>query len=121
MPNQLLVSTPQAAQWSTAAGQQSIGPFTISGGLGLAEEFTATPMANGDNTFAVPAGSQGVVVIPPVGNNTVLTFRTVGGDTGVTINKTTLKVEIFDLANLPASVIVHSAGGFAGPLTVIFF
>lgn len=120
MANQLQVGTPQAAQWASANGQISIGPFTINAGLGLAEVFTVNPMLNGDNTFAVPAGSQGVIIIPPVGNSTALTARTVGGDTGSRIHKTAPNTLIFDTAALPASVIINSAGG-AGILTVIFW
>jgi hypothetical protein len=120
--NQLLIATPQGSQWAAAAGNLGIGPFTIAGGLGLAEEFTLTTMANGDNTFAVPASSVGCVIIFPVGNNTVVKVRTVGGDTGIQVPKTgSPTVILFDTAALPASVIINSAGGFAGPLTVIFF
>jgi hypothetical protein len=121
VPNQLLVTTPQATQWAVPSGQESIGPFTITGSLGNAEVFTIAAMANGDNTFAVPAGCRGVVIIPPSGNTTPITYREVGGDTGSRIDKTAVKVEIFDTAALPANVIINSTGGFAGPLTAIFF
>lgn len=121
MPNQLLISTPQGAQWAVASGQISIGPFTINGALGNVEVFTVAAMANGDNTFAVPAGSRGVIVLPPSGNNTNLTLRQVIADVGERIDKVQPAIELFDTTALPASIIVNSAGGFAGPLVVIFF
>lgn len=119
MSNQLLISTPQAAQWSTPTGNKSIGPFTITGGLGLSETFDVT-LANGDTTVTVPALSVGCVIVLPSGNTNVITVRTVSGDTGIQVARTGPVVILFDTAALPASVKINSAGG-GGVAEVSFF
>jgi hypothetical protein len=117
--NQLLISTPQAAQWTALSGSKAIGPIVVTGGLGNAEIFDVT-LANGDTTVAVPAGCVGVVIFLPVSNTNVITVRTVSGDTGIQVAKTGPAVILFDTASLPASVKINSAGG-GGVAELVFF
>ena len=119
MANQLLISTPQSATWAALSGPKSIGPVTVSGGLGNAEIIDVT-LANGDTTVAVPAGCVGVVIFLPIANTNVITVRTVNGDTGMRVAKTQPIVILFDTASLPADVYLNSAGG-GGIAELVFF
>jgi hypothetical protein len=63
--------------------------------LGPVAETTTSPgqidisnLAMGANTFTVATGSKGVVIVPPVLNNVVITFKGIAGDTGVVLHPT---------------------------------
>lgn len=79
--------------------------LTLTGDVTLTESFaaavnTASPaqieikrLASGNNTINVPGPVTGftavaVVIIPPSGNSTAITFKGVAGDTGVRVHNT---------------------------------
>jgi hypothetical protein len=47
-----------------------------------------TTLASGANSITVPSGTKWVIIVPPAGNSTTLTFKGVTGDTGVVLHPT---------------------------------
>ena len=104
------------------AGQRVLGPLTVQGGATVGET-VAGSLTSGDNTFAVPVGAIGVVIIPPLTGGTVtLKVRTSSnsGDAGLPISSTLPSVLVFP-ASAPTSVIVNSSGALAAFTSLWFW
>jgi hypothetical protein len=70
----------------------------------------AAVLATGANTIAVPAGHQGVWVIPPSGNVVTMTLKGVTGDTGVPLHATLGAILFFPLGTTSFVITAGAAG-----------
>lgn len=105
----------QGYQVQTASGGRSdLGPFNIPFGT-VGETLTET-LTPGTTTIAVPAGSKGVAVIPPIGAppaGVTLKLKTVSGDSGSFISTQQPSLLEWDTVNneVPADIYLVCAGG----------
>lgn len=97
-----------------SGGRTNLGPFNISfSDVTSVQELTLAP---GTTTIAVPAGSFGVAVIPPIGappDGVTLKWKTVSGDSGDYISTEYPSLELWDTVNdhVPADLYLVAAGG----------
>lgn len=91
-------------------GQQGVGPFAIPAS-GVQDTQTVT--VNTASTIAVPAGCQGVILVPPVGGSVAWRFKTVSGDTGTYLSQSLPTVITLDPNNLPSDIYLTSASSIA--------
>lgn len=100
----------QGIQTGTPPGRVPLGPFNVPFG-DVTEILTET--VNTSATIPVPAGAQGVAIIPPPGNTTPsLEFSMVSlaNAVGNFIGPGTPTVVQFDPAHLPANIYLVSGG-----------
>jgi hypothetical protein len=107
-----------------ASGQRSIN-LTVTESPTDVGMVATVALQTGDNAVALPASSLGTVagcIVVPVGvaGGTTLTWRTVNGDTGISLSGSNPSVLCFNANSIPASVIFHSSAT-AGELEVSFF
>jgi hypothetical protein len=102
---------------STAAGQRSIS-LQISEATADVAEAELVSLASGDNSVDVPPSTLGVFkgcLIVPIGvvSTTTLTFRTLVGDTGVSLAADNPSVFCFNANSQPTTMYIHAstAGG----------
>jgi hypothetical protein len=81
---------------------------------------TQVTLASGDNTITVPAGSRGVIIIFASGSTTTKKLKGVGGDTGVTLDKTGYNFIRFETSP-PANFIINSSVADTSNITEIIF
>jgi hypothetical protein len=97
-----------------SAGRVNLGPFNISfGGVNEILEFT---LGAGTQTIAVPTGSFGVAIIPPIGSppaGVSLKLKTNSGDSGDFISTQAPSILEWDTVNshVPANIYLVVAGG----------
>ena len=79
---QLQVQSTSAAP--TLGGSYSFGPYTVTGSI--TPVIAYQNLASGDNAFSVPAGSVGMIIIPPSTNGVALRLKgTSGANATVTV------------------------------------
>jgi len=105
----------QGYQISTpSAGRTNLGPFNVP--FGTVTNVQELTLGAGTATIAVPSGSQGVCIIPPIGSPPVgvtMKFKTVSGDSGTFISTQQPTEVQWDTANseVPADIYLVVAGG----------
>ncbi len=104
---------------ATLFGNLGVGPITFTGTIDPLVAYVT--LASGDNTVTVPADAAGVVIAPPDDNTLLLTYRTENGDDGVNIPKATPSVFVFDLDELPDSIILNAEDDVSGAAQIVFF
>jgi hypothetical protein len=106
---------------SEPGGERILGPISTQGTIVIGETL-AVPLVTGDNTFAVPAYSTGVVIVQPTNGSVTLTVRTSSnsGDTGLPLSPVNPFFYTFPTA-VPTSLILNSSAGQATPITLWFF
>ena len=104
----------QGTQSGTGASNRTtLGPFNVA--FGSVTDIRYLVLTTGTTTLPVPAGTQGVAIIPPFGNppgGVTLKFKTVSGDTGTFIS-TSMPSEIqWDTTNseVPANIYLVASG-----------
>lgn len=104
----------QGYQVETApVGRTNLGPFNVP--FGTVTDIATFPLTAGTQTIAVPAGSFGVAVIPPIGSppaGVTLKFKTVIGDQGTFISTEQPTVIEWDTVNaeVPADLYLVASG-----------
>lgn len=101
-------------QSGTPEGSDSIS-LTLS--LGSVDEELPVTLANGSNTITVPAGSLGVLIIPPASNTTSIMLAA----SGVPLSRNSWSLVQFDQSAPPASFVVVAGAAFSQPVTFKFF
>ena len=97
-------------------GNQGIGPFAIpASGVQDTQSITVNTSA----TVAVPAGGQGLVLVPPSGGMVAWRFKTQSSDTGTYMSKTLPSVITLDPNNYPSNIYLASASSVV--IVVQFF
>jgi hypothetical protein len=106
---------------SEVAGQRSLGPISIQGTVVVGETL-AVPFSTGDNTFAVPTGSIGVIIIPPTAATATLRVRynLNSGDTGTPIAPALPSLLTFP-SPIPTSLIINASAGSTSPTSFFFW
>ena len=106
---------------SEPMGQRQFGPQTIQGTVIIGETIE-TPLASGDNTFAIPVGSVACWITTPTNGTSALTVRTSANqsDAGLPINGAGFPMILCFPATVPANLIVNSSAATSGPLAIAF-
>ncbi len=93
---------------SEPAGQRTLGPMSVQGTIVIGDTQSQS-LTSGDNTFNIPAGAVGVVIIPPSTGAATLKYRTSlnSGDAGLPISPTQPFVHVFP-SPIPVSVIINA-------------
>jgi hypothetical protein len=95
-------------------GRINLGPFNVPfSGVGEASQYS---QAAGTLSVAVPSGSFGVAIIPPIGAppaGVTMKFKTVSGDSGTYISTEEPTIVEWDTVNseVPADMYLVVAGG----------
>lgn len=106
---------------SEPAGEREFGPLTIVGTQVIGETL-AVPLAQGDNTFSVPAASVAALIIAPANGAANLTLRTNlnSGDAGLPFNGVGAPFVYPFGSSTPSSFIINSSAAQSAPLTIAF-
>jgi hypothetical protein len=105
----------QGYQVNTPSSQRTdFGPFNVP--FGTVTDVVQYTLAAGTTTIAVPDGTNGVAIVPPIGNppaGVTLKFKTVLGDSGTFISTAQPSEIQWDEANEqePANIYLVVAGG----------
>lgn len=102
-------------------GERIFGPVTITGKVVIGETL-ALPLAEGDNTIAVPSTARAVLVRGPQNNTTPIKFRTStnSSDAGLLLATGTTPFVYPFPATIPTSVILHASAAISSATTVLF-
>lgn len=106
---------------SAPGGTRGLGPITTVGSVTIGETL-AVPLAMGDNSFSVPVGAVGVVIVGPTISAISLTYRTNlnSGDAGLPISPLAPFVHCFP-AVIPTSIILHASAAQASPISLWYW
>lgn len=92
-------------------GDTALGRIPIIIGTGaLSGQGIVRALGTGDTVTAIPAGSVGVVIVPPAGNTVTMTARTSGASGGMDLSLTLPSVYTFNTASLPANLTINASG-----------
>lgn len=119
MPGSITVT---GGSTSVQSGQRALAPFTILGSDDIGETIT-TALSQGDNTFAVPLGAVGVVIVPPSNEPVVawsLRTNLNSSDAGLPIVVNFPFPYIFPTP-APTSIILHASAAQVTPIYLWFW
>ena len=107
---------------SSGIGQRTLRPGIIQNDTDIEETLNVT-LESGDNSYAVPLGSVGVIIDPTsVSSTFTLRFRTDqnSSDTGLTISDVHPFLYVFP-ATAPIEIIINSSAASIGNLILWFW
>ena len=113
MGGTLLISGTQSG---IPTGEAVIGPFNVP--MSNVDETLSVTLAQGDNTFALPAAIEGVIIMIPANQTGVVKLKGAGADTGVPLSVLEPTVLEFPSGGVPASIILNASVAGTSPTTV---
>ena len=104
------------------AGSRAIGPVSITNATAVGETISMA-LANGDNVITIPTGAVAVLIVPPSGNASTITYRTSlnNADGGVPISQGTFPFLHSFPSTPPTTITLKATGAISSPLTTVVF